>query len=347
MADGTTIEWAQHPVTGRGASWNPLLAQTADGRLGYHCEHVTEACRNCYAEAFNKRNLPARGTGLAFKPGHRNSLKHIVHEPTLKEPLKWSTPRGIFVCSMTDIFGPWNYRDMVDQVVSIMYRAPQHVYFVLTKRPDLAAEYARGAHTTSLPEQRVQRLIASAVGLASLKKPVRWPPPNLWLGTSVHDQDSAAKMIWSLLDAQVALHWISAEPLLGPIDLTRLRNPTWPEVYLNALTGQVWHEGQSPNHPPDFKRALRWVVVGGESGAKARPVNPEWVCSLRDQCAVSGVPFFFKQWGEWVPKREVLQPGFERRRKQQMDEHLMVRVGSANDPRTLEGHAYTSMPEVA
>lgn len=121
--------------------------------------------------------------------------------------------------------------------------------------------------------------------------------PNVWLGVSVEDQKTADERIPLLLQTPAAVRWTSAEPLLGPVDLTNIgaaENEL--EISDNALTGQI---GLRYGSKPGSR--LDWVVVGGESGgSKARPMHPDWAYSLQDQCKEAEVPFFFKQWGEWV-----------------------------------------------
>src|SRR5262249_61051875 len=113
--------------------------------------------------------------------------------------------------------------------------------------------------------------------------------PNVWLGVSLEDQKTADDRIPLLLETPAAVRWISAEPLLGPIDLSK--------EYLTALLGKYPFKHYSGPRTT-IAHLLDWVVVGGESGPKARPMHPDWGRSLRDQCVAAGVPFFFKQWGE-------------------------------------------------
>ncbi|MFV0409838.1 MAG: DUF5131 family protein, partial [Paracoccus sp. (in: a-proteobacteria)] len=138
--------------------------------------------------------------------------------------------------------------------------------------------------------------------LLLLQEGQSWPLPNVWLGTSASDQASADLRIPKLLDCPAAVRFASLEPLLGPVSLID-RDPirlatgvdARPEnrVYVSLLRG--WGLG------PYARPGLDWVIVGGESGRNARPMHPDWARSLRDQCVAAGVPFFFKQWGEWLP----------------------------------------------
>jgi len=133
----------------------------------------------------------------------------------------------------------------------------------------------------------------------------RWPLPNVWLGVSVEDQTRADERIPHLLNTPAAVRFISAEPLLGPVDLGRMGAATrlGKETALDCLTGD-YLTGKSRlsdgAHRTPFLPRLDWVITGGESGPGARPMHPDWARGLRDQCAAAGVPFFFKQWGEWL-----------------------------------------------
>jgi protein gp37 len=191
------------------------------------------------------------------------------------DPLKWKEPRTIFTCSWSDFFieeaDPWR-----DEAFAIMALTPHHTYQVLTKRPDRMMEY--------LDDDEVRYRIAP-----------KWPLPNIWLGVSVEDQKTADERIPLLLNTPAAVRWLSIEPLLGEIDILRYLDEEWP-----CFCGEI-----SCDH-----LSIDWVVVGGESGHEARPMHPDWVRSIRDQCQAARVPFFFKQWGEWLPFTATAQPPF-------------------------------------
>lgn len=310
----TGIEWTDE-------TWNPVRARLLEpapakagepARVGWHCEHVSPGCANCYAEGINCR----LGTGLAFKPGHRNDLEIFVQESALVKPLHWRRPRKIFVCSMTDLFADFVSNEMIDRVFAIMALCPQNVFQVLTKRPDRMREYVtqfaaggrfvtdhicrilaplgENGYDTALAKdkQQLRCAIARCGGTPFTAKPL----PNAWLGTSVEDQQRADERIPDLLATPAAVRFLSCEPLLGPVDISSFLSP-------EATPGSKYH----------FETSAHWVICGGESGPKARPMHPDWARSLRDQCAAagaengttdaprasSGVPFFFKQWGEW------------------------------------------------
>src|SRR3546814_6072988 len=162
------------------------------------------------------------------------------------------------------------------------------------------------------------RLLTQGMDERLRDRPLFWPLRHAWLGVSVEDQAAANERIPILLDTPAALRWISAEPLLGPVDLQRSGGGTLWLGGQRGCGGTHQHGGPIPHdhgpgttayrgdprrphhhHDDRCKLGLDWVVAGGESGPGARPMHPDWARSLRDQCAAAGVPFLFKQWGEW------------------------------------------------
>jgi len=312
VGDRTGIEWTD-------ATWTPIRARRFDPakgkvRIGHHCEHVSEACRNCYAEGINRR----LGTGLDYKPGYHDSgaVEVFLDEDMLTRPLRWKKPRMIFVCSMTDLFARFVTDEMIDKVFAVMALCPQHTFQVLTKRPERMRAYFRGLDercfhqndyltTPWARRDSVAKMIgeiALSVGKPDLLGKVKQLPlPNVWLGTSVEDQATADERIPELLATPAAVRFVSAEPLLGPVDLYNGD----PDPRLNGhrasktFIGEWWEPGDGSKAPP--RRGVDWVIAGGESGPSARPCHPDWARSLRDQCAAAGVPFFWKQWGEFAP----------------------------------------------
>lgn len=259
MGDKSKIEWTD-------ATWNTV----------YGCTHVSEGCRNCYAER------------LAPKMG-KDFSKITLAPERLDLPLRWKRPRRIFVNSLSDLFHEEVPEDFIDKVFAVMALSPQHTFQILTKRPERMLAWFGSIGGTMRRDW-----VASA--LCRIKDthtipPFTWPLPNVWLGVSVENQATADERIPVLLQTPAAVRWISAEPLLGPLDLKvwfmKLRTE-WPGV---KLTGGVSFDIAD--------KVLDWVVVGGESGPGARPMHPDWARSIRDQCQSAGVPFFFKQWGEW------------------------------------------------
>jgi protein gp37 len=256
VADRTTIEWSD-------ATWNPVTG----------CTKVSAGCDHCYAETFAER---FRGT-----PGHyfERGFDVVLRPDKLELPLRWKHPRRIFVNSMSDLFHDDIPDSYIAQVFEVMARAPHHTFQVLTKR------HARMRSLLSRPSFR-DNLAHWGAG---------WPLPNVWLGVSTENQQWADIRIPALLDTPAAVRWISAEPLLGPIDISRWQQerPVGRDLALRPLTPSEMRACRIPG--------LDWLVVGGESGRGARPMHPDWPRRLRYQCEAAGIPFLFKQWGEWTP----------------------------------------------
>ena len=240
MSAISAIEWTD-------ATWNPVRG----------CTKVSPGCKHCYAETFAERfrGVPGHpyeyGFDLRLVPGK------------LAEPLKWATPKTIFVNSMSDLFQKGIPDSFIVHVGQVMRMADWHTYQVLTKRAEHMRDMLRGS-------------LSFAAGLR-----------HIWWGVSVEDRKYGLPRIDALRAAPAALRFLSVEPLLedlGEIDLS----------------------------------GIHWVIVGGESGHGARPMKPDWVISIREQCEAASVPFFFKQWGG-------------------------VRKSEAG--RTLDGQTYDKIPE--
>jgi len=280
MSDRAGIEWTD-------ATWNPLRG----------CSRVSEGCRNCYAERiaarFSGPGQPYEGLAERTAKGPRWTGKVALIESALYHPLRWRKPRRIFVNSMSDLFHQDVPDEWIDRVFAVMALAPQHTFQVLTKRPErMGAWFATGLDTREEDVATAMRRIDINSGFFT-----DWPLPNVWLGTSVEDQPTADARIPHLLAAPAAVRFVSAEPLLGPVDLT---------VYMFGA-----HQTEETDW---IARRLDWLIVGGESGPGARPMHPDWARSLRDQCAAASVPFFFKQWGGVgaVGRRQLVVTGWRR-----------------------------------
>lgn len=292
------------------------------------CTKVSPGCAHCYAETFAER-----WRGIPGHPYEQGFDLRLVPEK-LAEPLKWKKPitetcpdcdgagsendwkgcarctgrgtierpRRVFVNSMSDLFHEDVPNDYIGAVFGVMAATPQCTYQILTKRSKRMREWF-GWVSRQVPvgiEDLRLHPVAVCSGSAHQIQPGvfdvsqlggyeswRWPLSNVWLGVSCENQKAADERIPDLLATRAAVRFISAEPLLGPIDLTHIgefRNE--PLSALEEIVGYV-------ERPP-----LSWVIVGGESGPKARLMHPEWVRSLRDQCRAARVPFFFKQMTE-------------------------------------------------
>jgi len=289
MADKTRIEWTD-------ATWNPVTG----------CSKVSAGCKHCYAE----REWP-RMTKLVPAYAGREFTDVRTHGERLAQPIRWAKRRMIFVNSMSDLFHEAVPDEFIDSVFGVMWaclhgRDEQdgHIFQVLTKRADRMRNYfktdrreswARSAvhHGGGIDPDGIWDQVMDAAG----------PHPRIWLGVSVENQAAADERIPLLLDTPAAVRWISAEPLLGPVRLSGLFGLTTDDedVRIDALNGN-FVTSRYQEEPTPLGAHLDWVVAGGESGTKARPMHPAWVRSLRDQCAAAGVPFLFKQWGEWAPR---------------------------------------------
>jgi protein gp37 len=216
------------------ATWNPATG----------CDRTSPGCDHCYALTLAKR-LKAMGQPKYQADGDRRTsgpgFRLTLHPDTLQIPRSWAAPRVIFVNSMSDLFHEDVPLDYIRQVFDVMAATPQHTYQVLTKR---SKRLARDANKLD------------------------WPA-NLWVGVSVENQRYAFRTE-QLREVPAAVRFVSAEPLLGPVNFD--------------LDG------------------IAWMIVGGESGPNARPMIPEWVEQIRDDCLAGGVAFFFKQWGGRTPK---------------------------------------------
>lgn len=248
MAIKTGISWCD-------STWNPLRG----------CSRVSEGCRNCYAEI---QAAKASGPGEPYEglaetradEAHWTG-KVVLVEKHLEDPLRWQRPRRIFVNSMSDLFHESvSWEKTIDRIFEVMAQAESHTFQVLTKRAKNMRDYVQDWY------RRTQHPILK----------------NVWLGVSVEDQAAANERIPFLLDTPAIERFISAEPLLGPIDLGEAAAPN--------TQGRAANQGLGIRH-------LDWVIVGGESGPNFRPMKKEWAESLREQCAKARpeVEFFFKQ----------------------------------------------------
>jgi protein gp37 len=339
MGDRSKIEWTD-------ASWNPIRARNKEtGKVGWHCTHASEGCRNCYAESFNQR----LGTRLDYKPGNEQLIDVFLDEEMLLAPLRWRRPRKIFVGSMTDLFADFVPDEWIDRIFAVMALCPQHTFQVLTKRSARMREYCAEAAKRIWPlacevGQPGRALSRSLIAFGS-----PWPLTNVWLGVSAERQKEADERIPHLLETLSAVRFVSLEPLLGPVDLNEVTpNP----LIFNAIHG--------------MSRLLDWVIVGGESGPHARPMHPDWARSLLDQCVSSGCLFFFKQWGEWTPyiDRDRDDPDWRADYTLKRDQgryrilnlaggcgfhgervHMMKRVGKKAAGRKLDGVEHDATPD--
>lgn len=292
MADNSAIEWTD-------ATWNIVTG----------CSVTSPGCTNCYAMKLAGTRLQHEesraGLTIETKAGPVWNGTTRFNEQWLDQPLRWRRPRKVFVCAHGDLFHESVPDEWIDRVFAVMALCPQHTFQVLTKRSDRMRDYFTNPLRAGIVQTVVDNMESEddcPFGDAHAPWVIDpWPLPNVWLGVSVEDQQRADERIPDLLATPAAVRWISAEPLLGPVDLESIRCDGW---VIKALSGGIYRPfgatwGQHTR--------LDWVVAGGESGPGARPMHPDWARSLRDQCAAAGVPFLFKQWGDWAPLGDVDQ----------------------------------------
>ncbi len=326
MSGKTGIEWTDR-------TWNPVRGCSRVSEGCRHCYAETMAGR---FEAG-----PFAGFAKRTAAGSRWTGKVELVPSKLAEPLSWKTPCRCFVNSMSDLFHEKLPIEHIAAVFGVMAACPHITFQVLTKRPERMREFFRWlasnplhAGDTAETARRVEHgpewtclallsaqlpddpraFAAHVVTRLGAAKPqaapgarYSWPLPNVWLGVSVEDQATADARVPVLLDVPAAVRFISYEPALGPVDLAL------PRCERHGRD----HVVESPDHQPwcvecdaeagcyhwltGGEGGIDWVIAGGESGPGARPAHPDWFRSVRDQCAAAGVPFLFKQWGEWAP----------------------------------------------
>lgn len=290
----TSIEWTDR-------TWNPVRG----------CSRVSEGCRHCYAERVAARFSGGRETAgvdedgpfvgregpfVGFAEMHHGEPRwtgRVELVPSkLDEPLRWRKPCRVFVNSMSDLFHESLPDEAIDQVFAVMALAPQHTFQVLTKRPKRMLDYLR----SKPPGRKV--LVGGKLHPGTALAPHEWPLPNVWLGVSVEDQETANERVPLLLETPAAVRFVSYEPALGPADFERWMHDS------DCLASEVpFCICSTPREV-----AVDWIIVGGESGPGARPFDVAWARSTIAQCEAAGVACFVKQLGSYA----VLDPRYDR-----------------------------------
>jgi len=305
------IEWTHH-------TFNPWIG----------CTRVSPGCVNCYAETM----MDKRWGKVEWGP---QGQRIRTSDDYWKQPLKWNREaaaagerRRVFCASLADVFeNKPDQRQEMDawrlSLFDLIYDTPSLDWLILTKRPE------------------------------NVKVMVPWMfhhpdfhgwPSNVWIGTSVENQEYADKRIPELLKIPAAVRFLSVEPLLGPVDLHFdfiERDDDGNSIH--------WHSQNCPDFcdyacGSQWNGGINWVIVGGESGPNARPMHPEWVRSIRDQCQEAGTPFFFKQWGEWVNDYEIGVPGNSA--MTYLEKKTLYKVGKKRAGRLLDGREWNEFPVV-
>lgn len=311
MADRTRISWTN-------ATINPVTG----------CTKISPGCEHCYAirgSARQERFGTEQYKGSTRRLGDRTEWSNVVKlfPEEMDKVAKWKKPRMVFPCSMSDLF----HRDVPDefihQMLDTMESARRHTFQVLTKRTQRMAD---------ILIQRQEEKEALAAGA--------FAPPldNVWPGTSVEDQIRAWERVTMLLTIAAKIHWLSLEPLLGPVDLS-----PWLPI---APRGLGWERVKSESAYGEKRPRINWVVVGGESGPDARPMHPNWVRATQKQCEAAGVAFYFKQWGAWEPIKQTTRRIYKPHRYFEFEDgQLMFKTVKKSDKPLLDGVAYREYPK--
>ena len=311
MSENTKIEWCDH-------TFNPWEG----------CTKVSAGCKNCYAEARDKRWHG--GTAVHWGKG---APRRRTSEGNWKLPLKWNReaeasgvrPR-VFCASLADWLDDEVPIEWLSDLLELIWMTPFLDWLLLTKRPenfdvrmmqvvDLAEKMGVCDFAYAWLGQKEDRVLRAVAPE---------PPENVWIGTTVEDQEQAEKRVPKLLGIPAKVRFLSCEPLLGHVDLVNLDG-------FNIL----------------FDAGIDWVICGGESGHEARPMHVEWARELREQCKAVDVPFLFKQWGEWC---DIAQLGYEEMKiphkviHQWDDNRASVKVGKKKAGRLLDGREWNEFP---
>ena len=323
----TKIEWAD-------AVWNPVTG----------CTKISEGCDNCYAAKMVNRlqKIPAT------QKKYQNGFKVTCHENELAKPLSWEKDRKIFVCSMGDLFHDDVPFEFIAQIYGIMSMCPQHTFMVLTKRPDRALKfyqwceekeqelYKCPADQNIYLEYLPLEIIGPYTEQFGDSFPEEIPLDNIWLGVTAENQARADERIPILLQIPAAVRFVSVEPMLSPVDFDKI-----PPQNLGEWAGFNIKSGACFGGAYENEKGLHWVICGGESGPNARPIHPDWVRSLKDQCRAAKVPFFFKQWGEWFPDNK----RYFHARSMIFGDSAVFKIGKKAAGRELDGKEYLEFPE--
>ncbi|BCQ23117.1 phage Gp37/Gp68 family protein [Caballeronia sp. NK8] len=283
MSENSKIEWTDH-------TFNPWEG----------CQKVGPGCDHCYAETRNARF--AGGNAINWGPG---APRRLTAAANWHKPVHWDKAHSeffakhgrrqrVFCASLADVFDnavPEGWRAALFDLIAI---TPNLDWLLLTKRIGNA-----------------EKMITRALEIGGYGTDARWPWANVWLGATIVNQEEADRDIPKLLMTPARRRFLSMEPLLGPVDLLPFFDPTGNccmqemQSCENCPADAPWIHGPTTEYAEDgsgySSPTIDWVIVGGESGNNARPMHPDWAREIRGQCEDYGVPFLFKQWGEWAP----------------------------------------------
>jgi protein gp37 len=339
--ENSKIEWTDH-------TFNPWIG----------CTKVSPGCAHCYAETL----MDARYGRVKWGKGNPRSRTSAAN---WKEPIRWSRnaeadclrwaekgdakkrrPR-VFCASLSDWLDDEVPLDWLADLLDLIRKCQHLDWLLLTKRPENFRPRLLAAMESCVGRMDLENWIFAWIGQkadGALINVDPEPPANVWIGTSVEDRQRADERIPSLLAIPAVVRFLSCEPLLGPLEFSNVtkRSDAVAQLGKKALTG------------------IHWVICGGESGPNARPMHPTWAISLRNQCSAAGVPFLYKQWGEWAPVKVLddnrvefthdlstkcpINPEWYLFQNMDKTQTYMARVGKAAAGRLLDGVEHNGYP---
>lgn len=329
VAENSKIEWTDH-------TFNPWMG----------CTKVSPACKNCYAE----RDMDHRYGKVQWGP---NGTRVVTGEDNWRKPIRWNREANekgvryrVFCASLADVFEDWkghihdskgeivwheaagetlDMNAIRDRLFDLINDTPYLDWLLLTKRPENIWDMWPKFYDAN-------------------GDVVRHKMNNVWLGTTVENQEQADKRIPALIDCRELspVLFLSCEPLLGPVNLNYVAGKIGIGLHTyDVLNGKNFHWDDGCWTPCD---KIDWVIAGGESGNEARPMHHDWARSLRDQCQAAKVQFHFKQWGEWLP---MCQGGTNGALHEWSDGEKTVNIGKKYAGRLLDGRTHDGFPLVA
>ena len=354
---GTNIEWSNKFEGYKGETLNPFVG----------CKEDNTECEFCYAKGMAYR--------LAHMP-HRKDYARLVrktaggkiqwtgevnfYEERLYQAFRWQKPRFIFFDSMSDIFYEKNTFEQIDKIMATIAVTPWHIYQVFTKRPDIAYKYFNRygrKNVEGSPKTLIERIRIQAKKMFDIDLPrgMEFPLPNMWLIVSAGRQETFNEKVPWLLKTPAAVRGVSCEPMLGPVNMDYIASIPGEKWGINPISGNMFkRRGKDDWDYISSKGAkLDWVIVGGESGSKARPMQKWWARRIKDLCEEYGTAFFFKQWGHWgykdqmpdtsiVPEDKWINGG--QKEGESCNADWMYPVGKAHSGKQLDGVTYNQYP---